>query len=234
MDTKDLIERLAADLKPVRPLWPPWARTVLWMGIALPYVAAVVWGKLTMVDPVQVVNDTRFMIEQAATLATAATAAIAAFRSAVPGFDMRVLLLPVAPLGLWLASVGHGCIQDWLQLGAEGLTIRRTGLPALATVIGIIPAAAMIVMLRRHRCTASAWLWRLSPSPQLPTSACSSLMPAMPASWFWSGTWVPPRCSPHWVVGWGNVSWAGRQARFRRAERGTRPILAATLVLVLM
>jgi hypothetical protein len=150
MDTEDLIERLAADLKPVRPLWPPWARTVLWMGIALPYVAAVVWGKLTMVDPVQVANDTRFMIEQAATLATALTAAIAAFRSAVPGFDMRVLLLPVVPLGLWLASVGHGCIQDWLQLGAEGLTIRPDWdcLP-MATVIGIIPAAAIIVMLRR-------------------------------------------------------------------------------------
>jgi hypothetical protein len=150
MDTEDLIERLAADLEPVRPLWPPWARTVLWMGIALPYVAAVVWGKLTMVDPVQVANDTRFMIEQAATLATALTAAIAAFRSAVPGFDMRVLLLPVVPLGLWLASVGHGCIQDWLQLGAEGLTIRPDWdcLP-MATVIGIIPAAAIIVMLRR-------------------------------------------------------------------------------------
>jgi hypothetical protein len=150
MDTEDLIERLAADLKPVRPLWPPWARTVLWMGIALPYVAAVVWGKLTMVDPVQVANDMRFMIEQAATLATAVTAAIAAFRSTVPGFDRRVLLLPVIPLGLWLASVGHGCIQDWLQLGAEGLTIRPDWdcLP-MATVIGIIPAAAIIVILRR-------------------------------------------------------------------------------------
>jgi hypothetical protein len=150
MDTEGLIERLAADLKPVRPLWPPWARTVLWMGIALPYVVAVVWGKLTMVDPVQIANDTRFMIEQAATLATALTAAIAAFRSAVPGFDMRVLLLPVAPLGLWLATAGHGCIQDWIRLGADGLAIRPDWdcLP-MATIIGIIPAAAIIVMLRR-------------------------------------------------------------------------------------
>ena len=150
MDTEEFIERLVADLKPVRPLWPPWARTALWIGIALPYVAAVVWGKLTMVDPAQVANDTRFMIEQAATLATALTAAIAAFRSAVPGFDMRILLLPVAPLGLWLASVGHGCIQDWLRLGAEGLTIRPDWdcLP-MATIIGIVPAAAIIVMLRK-------------------------------------------------------------------------------------
>lgn len=150
MDTENLIKGLAADLKPVRPLWPPWARMVLWMGISLPYVAAVVWGKLTMVDPVQVANDARFVIEQAATLATALTAAIAAFRSAIPGIDMKALLLPVAPLGLWLASVGHGCIQDWLMLGADGLTIRPDWdcLP-MATVIGIIPAAAIIVMIRR-------------------------------------------------------------------------------------
>jgi hypothetical protein len=150
MNTDEFIERLAANLKPVRPLRAPWARAVLWLGVAIPYVAAVVWGKLTMVDPAQAANDTRFMVEQAATLATALTAAIAAFRSAVPGFDMRILLLPIAPLGLWLASVGHGCVEDWLRLGADGLTIRPDWdcLP-MATIIGIVPAAAIIVMLRR-------------------------------------------------------------------------------------
>jgi hypothetical protein len=150
MNFEELIERLAADLKPVRPLRPPWARTALWLGIALPYVAAVVWGKLTMIDPVHAANDTRFMLQQAATLATAVTAAIAAFRSAVPGFDMRILLLPIAPLALWLASVGHGCIQDWLRLGADGLAVRPDWdcLP-MAIIIGIVPAAALIVMLRK-------------------------------------------------------------------------------------
>ncbi|NJO32712.1 MAG: DUF1109 domain-containing protein [Rhodospirillales bacterium] len=120
------------------------------MGIALPYVTIVVWGKLTMFDPAQIANDTRFMIEQAATLATAFTAAIAAFRSAVPGFDKRILFLPIASLGLWLASVGHGCIQDWLQLGGDGLAVRPDWdcLP-MATIIGIVPAAAIIVMLRK-------------------------------------------------------------------------------------
>ena len=150
MDTNELIKRLAADLEPVRPLRPPWARAVLWLALALPYVAAVVWGKLMMVDASQVGGDTRFMIEQAATLATAVTAAIAAFRSAIPGFDRRFLLLPLAPLGLWLASVGHGCVQDWIRLGADGLTIRPDWdcLP-MATIIGIVPAAAIVVILRK-------------------------------------------------------------------------------------
>jgi hypothetical protein len=150
MDTDEFIKRLAADLQPVRPLRPPWARAVLWLGIALPYVAAVVWGKLMMIDAAQIGADARFMVEQAATLATALTAAIAAFCSVIPGFDRRVLLVPLAPLGLWLASVGQGCVQDWLRLGADGLTIRPDWdcLPP-ATVIGIVPAIVLVIMLRK-------------------------------------------------------------------------------------
>jgi hypothetical protein len=150
MASDELIKRLVADLQPVRPLRRPWMRAVLWMAIALPYVAAVVWGKLMMVDAAQISADARFIVEQAATLATALTAAIAAFHSAIPGLDRRILLLPLAPLGLWLASVGHGCMQDWLRFGADGLTIRPDWdcLP-MAVMIGIVPAAVIVVMLRK-------------------------------------------------------------------------------------
>jgi len=150
METQELIKRLAADTSTVRRLHPPWRRAVFWLAIALPYVAAVVRSKLMMVDPSQTLADPRFMIEQAATFATAVTAAIAAFCSTVPGFDRRMLLLPLAPLALWIASVGHGCVQDWLRFGADGLAIRPDWecLPS-ATIIGIVPAIAMVAMLRR-------------------------------------------------------------------------------------
>ena len=150
METEELIKRLAADTPAVRRLQPPWVRAVFWLTIALPYVAVVVRGKLMMVDPSQTLADPRFMIEQAATFVTALTAAVAAFCSIVPGFDRRLLLLPLAPLALWFASVGHGCVQDWLRLGTDGLAIRPDWdcLPS-ATIIGIVPAVAMVVMLRR-------------------------------------------------------------------------------------
>lgn len=150
METEELIKRLATGTLAVRRLQPPWVRAVFWLTIALPYVAVVVRGKLMMVDPSQTLADPRFLIEQAATLATALTAAFAAFCSIVPGFDRRVLLLPLAPLALWIASVGHGCVQDWLRFGADGLAIRPDWdcLPS-ATIIGIVPAVAMVVMLRR-------------------------------------------------------------------------------------
>ena len=150
MQTDELIRRLAADTRSVRRLRPAWMRTLFWLALALPYVAAVVRGKLLMVDMSQVLADPRFAIEQAAILATAITAAVAAFASTVPGFDRRVLLLPLAPLALWFASIGQGCLQDWLRFGADGLAIRPDWecLPS-ATIIGIVPAVVMVLMLRK-------------------------------------------------------------------------------------
>jgi hypothetical protein len=150
METQDLIARLAAEARPVRRLRPPWMRAALWLAIALPCVAAVVGNKIVMIDPAQTLADPSFILEQAATLATAVAAALAAFASTVPGFDRRVLLLPLLPLALWLASVGHGCVQDWVRLGTDGLTLRPDWecLP-YAAVIGIAPAIAIILMLRR-------------------------------------------------------------------------------------
>jgi hypothetical protein len=150
MQTDELIQRLAAETAPVRPLRAPWLRSLMWLGLALPYVAAVVWAHLVQLDAPQVLADWRFLIEQAATFATAFTAAIAAFASIVPGYDRRWLLLPLGPLAFWLISVGHGCIQDWVRLGPSGLALHPDWdcLPS-ALLIGIVPAVAMVVMLRR-------------------------------------------------------------------------------------
>jgi hypothetical protein len=120
------------------------------MMIAIPSVAAVARTKLIMFDAAQMA-DARFIVEQLATLTTALTAAIAAFRSTIPGFDRRILLLPLAPLAVWLVSVGQGCVQDWIRLGAAGgLAIRPDWdcLP-MASIIGILPAVAIVAMLRR-------------------------------------------------------------------------------------
>jgi len=150
METNELIRRLAADAGPVQRLRPAWARAGMWLAVALLYVAAVVWSNLATLELALPLSDTRFLIEQAATFLTAITAAVAAFRSIVPGFDRRILLLPVVPLLVWLGSVGQSCLDDWLRLGPAGLQIRPDWdcLP-MASVIGIVPAIAIFVMLRR-------------------------------------------------------------------------------------
>ena len=149
MDTGELILGLAASCAPVRPLPTASRRAVLWLMISLPYVATVVAMKPTQVDVLGGI-DARFALEQAAIFATALTAAIAAFSSVVPGRDRKICLLPVVPLTVWFASLGQGCVQDWLRFGADGLHVRPDWECApTAIFIGIVPAIAMVVMLRR-------------------------------------------------------------------------------------
>src|SRR3546814_20393482 len=70
-------------------------------------------------DLVEKLSEARFLVEQAAAVATAVTAAIAAFCLIVPGRSRRLALLPLFPLAMWLGSLGFGCMQSWLQFGTE-------------------------------------------------------------------------------------------------------------------
>ncbi len=94
METDKLIQKLAAGAGPVRPLASPWARTALWLAVALPYIALVVAVISPRADLLSKLADARFLIEQIAALATGIAAAMAAFASTVPGYDRKVLLLP--------------------------------------------------------------------------------------------------------------------------------------------
>jgi hypothetical protein len=150
METSDLIARLAAQSGPVRRLPAPWVRGLLWLAISAPYVAIVVMLGPMPGNLAPVSRDAQFLVEQAATLATAVTASAAAFFSVIPGYDRRLLLLPLIPFGAWLATLGEGCLRDWIRLGAQGLELRPdwSCLPSAAW-IGIVPAVAMVIMLRR-------------------------------------------------------------------------------------
>jgi hypothetical protein len=150
METTHLIEQLAARATPVRPLSRPWVRAGLWLAIAIPSTATVVTLMSPRPDLSIQFADPRFQVEQAAALATAVLAAVAAFACTVPGRSRTVCLLPIVPLAIWLASVGKACIEDWAALGPEALALRvdwdcmRAVIPA-----GMVPAIAMVAMLRR-------------------------------------------------------------------------------------
>ena len=147
MQTNQLIMRLAADCSAVRRLSAPWQRTMLWVMISLLCVAAVM--RITERNVIESI-DIRTAVEQAAILLTGVTAALAAFSTAVPGRDWRISLLPLIPLGVWLGSLGEGCVHDWLTLGADGLEVRSDwGCVPAAIALSIPCATVMVVMLRR-------------------------------------------------------------------------------------
>jgi len=148
--TDDLILRIADDARPVHRLGSPWKRTLLWLGIALPYAALVVFVMSPRPDLAGIVVEPRFQIEQTAVLATAVLAAFAAFSATIPGRRRRVLLLPLLPLTIWLGSLGQGCVSDWLRYGVESLVLRPDWacFPSIA-IVGAVPAAVIVTMLRR-------------------------------------------------------------------------------------
>ena len=149
MDTERLIERLTETADPVRRLAVPWVRTAIWIAIAAPYVALVVALMVPRGDLQAKLSDFRFLLEQVAALSTGIAAAAAAFASVVPGYDRRVALLPLAPLCVWLLSLGEGCIQALLQGGAgSDLASDFACVPAIA-LVGALPALAMALMLRK-------------------------------------------------------------------------------------
>ena len=180
-------EQLAADAMPVGRLPPPWRRAAIWLAVALPYVALVVLAMPPEFDVAAALADRRFLIEQLAALATALLAAFAAFASVVPGIDRRVLLLPLVPLAIWLASLGEGCVQDWIRLGPDGLADScRLGLPAAGIVDRHCPrrchggdAAARGAAAAAHDARRSA----RSRSARSAISACVCSTSATPASW---------------------------------------------------
>lgn len=150
MRTEDLIDRLSADAAPVRPLASPLRRLALWLCVAVPAVAMVVVVMSPRPDLGPKLAEGRYLVEQGAALATALLAAFAAFSAGVPGRSRRVLAWPLVPLGLWLASLGEGCVTAWLRLGADGLELRPDWecFPAIV-MTGAVPGAAMVAMIRR-------------------------------------------------------------------------------------
>jgi hypothetical protein len=150
VDTNALIESLAGDAKPVRPLSRPLVRATIWIALAAPYVALVVAVMPQRPDFGLKLTDARFLVEQAAALATAITAAVAAFAMVAPGQGRKAIGLPVVPLAVWIGSLGVGCVQDWIHVGSAGLLFELDlqCLPKIV-LIGAVPAITMAVMLRR-------------------------------------------------------------------------------------
>ncbi|OCP19379.1 hypothetical protein BC361_31130 [Ensifer sp. LC54] len=136
--------------EPIRRLPPPWLRTIRWLSIAAPAIAVVVLLMSPRSDLAEKLVEVRFLVEQAAALATAVAAAIAALCLVVPGNSRKLALLPVPPLAVWLGSLGQGCLQTWLRLDGAAWQFYPDWIcfPSIV-MVGAVPAVTMVAMLRR-------------------------------------------------------------------------------------
>jgi len=148
--TSDLIASLAADLRPVQRLRPPFARACLWLGGLFLGVALVTWATGAWPLMAARLADTRFAVEMLATVLTGIAGVIAAFFLSLPDRSRFWFILPAPPLVLWLASSGYGCYRNWLSAGADGWQLGRSS-DCLVFIVSLsIPlAVALYFALRR-------------------------------------------------------------------------------------
>ena len=149
MDTNQLIRELTQNVSPVERAAGPGVRAILWLVISVACVLVFVLFMPVRHDLSSNLHDRLFIIEQAAAFATGVTAAIAAFASVIPGYGRKWILLPVLPFGLWLASLGPGCVGELNRFGIQHLPLRHDPwcVPFIV-LFGALPAAAITVMLR--------------------------------------------------------------------------------------
>ena len=158
MRTEHLIDQLAREAGPVRPLAPPLRRVPGWMAVALGFALAMVWAIGPRPDLAERLIEARFLFEQGAALATAVAAAVAALALTMPDASRLWRYLPVIPGAAWLATLGIGCARDWAQMGPDGL--RLTPDPecfGYIALIGSLPLLVLVLMLRRGAPLRPSW-----------------------------------------------------------------------------
>jgi hypothetical protein len=163
----DLIDSLAADARPVRPLKPPLARALAWLAAAalLGGLAVYLLADVPRLLARHAGREALIAAEMAAMLATGALAVIGAFFLSVPGRSRRWLLAPLPTFLVWLLLSGAGCYRELVRSGPSGLEIGHS----LDCLIFIL---AMSLLL------GAPLLWRLSrarPVDPLPVAALGGL-----------------------------------------------------------
>ena len=117
-----LIDRLAAEMRPVRPLRAPPLRalTVLAAIVVIGLIAVAMLGDVAGLRERYVDREALLALEMAAMLATAVLAILAAFFVSIPGRSKRWIAAPIPFFALWLLVSGLGCYGDFVLRGGGG------------------------------------------------------------------------------------------------------------------
>ncbi|WP_439576537.1 NrsF family protein [Elioraea sp.] len=137
-------------MRPVRRLRPPMLRAALWLASASAMIALVVAMIGLRVDLAERLSHAWEVAQLAAAVATAVLAAIAAFHLSLPDRSERWALLPLPGFAMWVASLGWGCVSDFLRFGPDGLAL-GTSWSCLGFILAFsVPTGAAMLFMLRH------------------------------------------------------------------------------------
>jgi hypothetical protein len=143
-----LIERLVADAKPVRRLWSPGVRLVLWMAVTAGLLASPA-ARVLRADLSLRLTSPGFMLEQALLLVGAALLGFEALRGAVPGCSPGRATVVVGSAALALALLWM--LRAPVHRAWTAETFLEVGRPCLwrAFAWGAVPWLLITIALRR-------------------------------------------------------------------------------------
>lgn len=150
IETRDLIDSLAANLTPTGRLRPPLARATGWLLLAAAVLTLLAIGQGVRADLAERLRDPGFVIGVLGSLLTGVLAACAAYVVSLPDRSRRWLLLPVPALVIWLSALGHQCLTHWMSLDPGGMHMGEAA-RCLATVVLVsLPLSLAMRIALRH------------------------------------------------------------------------------------
>lgn len=158
VSTNALIERLVADVKPVRRLLDPTRRAALWTAVALVFVClGLAWfGIRHDIDTAWQSPD--YLLRLALLVSTMWLSVVTAFRLAVPGRELRAWTRwwPIVALGA-LVAIAAGEVVSGAFFGTMGSPLRAWMCVRKVAFVGTIPAILAVVLIQRAAALEPRW-----------------------------------------------------------------------------
>ena len=150
METSHLIQSLANAARPIRVIRPPLLRAGCWLLIALVALVLLALEHGLRSDIANQLRNPSFLVGTTASCLTGALAALGCLMASLPDRSRYWLLLPLPPLAVWTATLGYGCLTDWVSYDAGGLRM-GAAFQCFATVLLVsLPLSASIFVMLRH------------------------------------------------------------------------------------
>jgi hypothetical protein len=147
--TPDLIDALVETATPVRRLRPPIVRAGLWLAFAAIVLGLIAIAHGLRPDFSDRVRQPLFVLGMLGALATSILAAVASFRLSLPDSSRLWVVLPLPALALWVATIGYGCLTDWVSMDPDGVHMGEAVRCFATLLMTSVPLSiAMLIMLR--------------------------------------------------------------------------------------
>ena len=147
-----LISDLSADLKPVRRLWAPSARALLWLAVVVAIALPLAWlADLPALRDRLMAAPDMWLAVTGSTL-TAVFAAIAAFQLSLPDAPRGWALLPLPPALLWVGASGFGCLRAWIVPETHVAVLTEARDCLIFILAFSVPLSVLLFAMLRRAC----------------------------------------------------------------------------------